>query len=88
MMVLLVASQVLIFGGGLTAEWLGGTFSNNTANMGVAVINGSTFTTDRAMFDRNIVRQGAIYGECSVGNYVFTWCCTWSLPCEPPHFTS
>jgi len=74
-MVLLAALQVLVFGGGLTAEWLGGNFCYNTASMGVAVLNGSTFTADSgARFDNNTVRQGAIYGGCTVG------CCTICLP--------
>jgi hypothetical protein len=60
--------QVLMFGGGLSVEWLKGTVCNNDAWMAVAVVARSTFTADNASFERNNMLGGTIYGGCSSGS--------------------
>jgi hypothetical protein len=62
----MTVSQVLLFGGGLSAEWLGGTFVNNTARLGLAVLKHTTFTAGNVTIAGNTVRRGAIYGEGSI----------------------
>ncbi len=57
-------SQVLVFGGGLSAQVMGGNFENNTACMVVAVLSRSKLTMDNTTLTNNRVDTGAIYGEC------------------------
>lgn len=63
---LVAALQVILFGGGLSAELIGGMISNASAGMLVAVLANSSLTVDNVVFTENFVRRAIIFGKSAV----------------------
>jgi hypothetical protein len=57
------ASQVLMFGGGLSATMLGGQVMHSWSDLGIVVLSGTTLRINNTQFYKNTVAKGTVYAS-------------------------